>query len=136
MHITIQGVDYPLATTLRVAYKVQGQHNHKSYSKVFAEIGDMTLEDQIGILFASFQVANPEVSMKQDQFLNYYLDTYNLKVLLDQVKEVIQGIMGEAPGWACSCGASVATKFCSNCGARNPEFVDPQPTTNEDAEGN
>lgn len=94
MLININGTDYPLATTLRVAYKVQGQHNHKAYSKVFSEIGDMTLEDQIGILFAAFQVANPEVNMNQQQFLNYYLDNYNLKVLMEQVKEVIQGIMG------------------------------------------
>lgn len=94
MTVCINGVDYALATTLRVAYKVQGQHNHKAYSKVFAEIGDMTLEDQIGILFAAFQVANPEVRMTQQQFLDYYLDNHNLKVVLDQVKEVIQGIMG------------------------------------------
>lgn len=94
MTFCMNGTDYPLATTLRVAYKVQGQHNHKAYSKVFAEIGDMILEEQIGILFASFQVANPEVKMTQQEFLNYYLDNYNLKTLMDQVKEIIQGIMG------------------------------------------
>lgn len=94
MCVTINGVEYPLATTLRVAYKVQGQHNHKAYSKIFSEIGDMTLEDQIGILFVSFQVANPEVQMTRTQFLDYYLDNFNLKVVMDQVKEVIQGIMG------------------------------------------
>ena len=94
MIVTINGVDYPLATTLRVAYKVQGQHNHKAYSKVFAEIGDMALEDQINILFAAFQVANPEVKMSAKEFLDYYLDNFNLKVVMDQVKEIIQGIMG------------------------------------------
>lgn len=123
MNVTINGVDYPLATTLRVAYKVQGQHNHKPYSKVFSEIGDMTLEDQIGILYAAFQVANPEVSMKQDQFLNHYLDQYNLKVLMDQVKDVVQGIMGTEESWTCTCGAAVTTKFCPECGAQNPEFT-------------
>ena len=94
MIVCINGVDYPMAATLRVAYRVQGQHNHKAYSKVFAEIGDMTLEDQIGILYASFKVANPEVQMTQQQFLDYYLDHFNLRVVMDQVKEVIQGIMG------------------------------------------
>lgn len=94
MFVTINGVDYPLATSLRVAYKVQGQHNHKAYSKVFAEIGDMALEDQINILYAAFQVANPEAKMTQREFLDYYLDHFNLKVVMDQVKEVIQGIMG------------------------------------------
>ena len=123
MIVTINGADYSLATTLRVAYKVQGQHNHKPYSKVFSEIGDMTLEDQIGILFAAFQVANPEVKMSQEQFLNHYLDNYNLKVLMDQVKEVVQGIMGAEAGWTCACGTVVTTKFCPECGAQNPEFT-------------
>ena len=124
MTFTMNGKEYPMAATLRVAYKVQGQHNHKSYSKVFAEIGDMTLEDQIGILYASFQVANPEVNLTQQQFLNFYLDTANLKVLMDQVKEVIQGIMGTEEGHMCDCGVSVHTRFCPECGAKNPEFVE------------
>ena len=101
MIVTMNGVDYPLATTLRVAYKVQGQHNHKAYSKVFSEIGDMVLEDQIGILFCAFQVANPEIKMTQQEFLNYYLDHFDLKTVMEQVKGVIQGITGmdtdEAP---------------------------------------
>lgn len=134
MFITINGADYNLATTLRVAYKVQGQHNHKAYSKVFAEIGDMSLEDQIGILFASFQVGNPEVKMTQAQFLDYYLDNYNLKILMDQVKEVIQGIMGAEQGWTCRCGANVLTKFCPECGTKNPEFVEAE--AEETAQGN
>lgn len=92
--VSIKGVDYPLAATLRVAYKVQGQHNHKAYSKVFSEIGDMVLEDQIGILFCAFQCANPEVKMTQQDFLNHYLDNCTLKEVMNQVKEVIQGIMG------------------------------------------
>ena len=133
MIVTINGADYSLATTLRVAYKVQGRHNHKPYSKVFSEIGDMTLEDQIGILYAAFQVANPEVAMKQDQFLNHYLDNYNLKVLMDQVKEVVQGIMGAEAGWTCPCGATVTTKFCPECGAQNPEFT---PAAENAAQGN
>lgn len=123
MTVRINGVDYPLATTLRVAYKVQGQHNHKAYSKIFAEIGDMPLEDQIGILYAAFQIANPEVKMLQNVFLDYYLDNYNLKVVMEQVKEVVQGIMGTEEGWTCTCGASVTTKFCPECGAQNPQFV-------------
>lgn len=34
MIIKLNGTEYPLATTLRVAYKIQGQHNHKAYSKI------------------------------------------------------------------------------------------------------
>ena len=91
---TINGVEYPLATTLRVAYQVQGQHNHKPYSKVFADIGDMCIEDQIGILFCAFQVGNPDVQMLKQAFLNYYLDNMNLKQIMDQLKAVIQEITG------------------------------------------
>ena len=90
----IDGVEYPLATTLRVAYQVQGQHNHKPYSKVFADIGDMCIEDQIGILFCAFQVGNPDVQMLKQSFINYYLDNMNLKQIMDQLKAVIQEITG------------------------------------------
>lgn len=129
MTITMNDTDFALATSLRVAYKVQGQHNHKPYSKVFSEIGDMTLEDQIGILFAAFQVANPEVLMKQQTFLDFYLDNYNLKDLMEQVKAIIQGIMGTEDAYTCACGAAVTGKFCSECGAKNPTFVEDQSET-------
>ena len=91
---TLNGVEYPLATTLRVAYKVQGEHNRKAYSKVFADIGDMCIEDQIGILFCAFQVGNPDVPMLKQAFINYYLDNMNLKQIMDQLKAVIQEITG------------------------------------------
>ena len=91
---TIDGIEYPLATTLRVAYQVQGQHNHKAYSKVFADIGDMTIEDQIGILFCAFQVGNPNVPMLKQSFINYCLDNMNLKQIMDQLKAVIQELTG------------------------------------------
>lgn len=132
MEVIIHGTEYTLATTLRVAYKVQGQHNHKAYSKIFAEIGDMTLQDQIGILYAAFQVANPESKMTKDEFMNYYLDNYNLKVVMDQVKEIIQGVMGTEMGWTCTCGAAVTTKFCPECGAQNPEYVEPVEVTEQE----
>lgn len=133
MIIKLNGTEYPLATTLRVAYKIQGQHNHKAYSKIFSEVGDMSLEDQIGLLYAAFQIANPEVKILQQAFLDNYLDNYNLKVLMDQIKELIQGIMGTEQGYACACGGNVTTKFCPDCGAANPEYVEPQ---KEDSQGN
>ena len=95
--VQINGVEYPLASTLRVAYKVQGQHNHKPYTEVFKSIGDMHLEDQIGLLYAAFECANPtEVfKIKREDFLNSYLDTYNLKVMMEHIQSVIEGIMGK-----------------------------------------
>lgn len=106
---TINGVEYPLATTLRVAYQVQGQHNHKPYSKVFADIGDMGIEDQIGILFCAFQVGNPDVQMLKQTFINYYLDNMNLKQIMTQLKAVIQEITGfEAPAESTQVAAAKA----------------------------
>ena len=95
--VKINEVEYPLATTLRVAYKIQGQHNHKPYTEVFKSIGDMLLEEQIGILYAAFECANPtEVfKIKREDFLNAYLDSYNLKIMMDHIQGVIKGIMGE-----------------------------------------
>ena len=57
LSINYMGTDFPLATTLRVAYNVQGQHNHKPYTEVFKDIGDMTVEDQLGIIYCSFKCA-------------------------------------------------------------------------------
>ena len=95
--VNINGTEYPLATTLRVAYKIQGQHNHKAYTEVFKQLGDMHIEDQIGIMYASFECANPQEAflIKRKDFENYYLDNYNLKNLMDQLQAVIKGIMGE-----------------------------------------
>lgn len=95
--VEINGAEYPLAKTLRVAYKIQGQHNHKPYTEVFKGIGDMHLEDQIGILYAAFECANPaEIhKIKRQNFLEAYLDTYNLKEMMDHIQQVIKGIMGE-----------------------------------------
>lgn len=96
MTINIKGTEYDMAATLRVAYKVQGQHNHEPYSKVFERIGDMTVEQQLGILYCSFECANPEVAktFTKLEFLNYCLDNMNLKDLLDKLKELVQNIMG------------------------------------------
>ena len=89
--------EYPLAATLRVAYKVQGQHNHKSYIEVFKGIGEMNLEDQVGIVYAAFECANPEAvrEVSKQAFLESYMDTHNLKELMDHIKEIIKGIMGK-----------------------------------------
>lgn len=91
---TIQGVEYPLATTLRVAYMLQGQHNHKAYSEIFSEMAEMPLEKQIGFLYCAFKVANPNASIDQNAFLNYYLDNFTLKQVMQQVGQVIKGITG------------------------------------------
>lgn len=90
--------EYNLATTLRVAYAVQGQHNHKPYTEVFQQIGNMTLEDQIAILYAAFACANKEEAkfITRQNFLDYYLDNYTLSDVMSQLQAVIEGITGKA----------------------------------------
>lgn len=92
---TINGVDYPLANSLRVAYKVQGCNNHKSYIEIFQDIGTMPLEKQLEILYVAFQVANPEIGMTQLEFINYYLDNFKLQQVMNQLNDVIHGILGD-----------------------------------------
>ena len=99
MYITINGTEYPMATTLRVAYLVQGQHNHKPYSEVFQNIGNMSIEDQIGILYCSFSCANPDKSKTMDRltFQNALLDSpdMTLSKIMKLITELIKSIMGD-----------------------------------------
>lgn len=97
MYTVINGVEYPLATTLRVAYLVQGQNSHKPYAEVFKDIGDMTIEDQIGIIYCAFKCANADstVAIPKQSFIDYYLDNFTLREVLNQLQEIVKGIMGE-----------------------------------------
>ena len=96
LSINLFGQEYALSNKLRVAYRVQGQHDHKPYTEVFSGVGDMQIEDQIGIIYESFWCANPEARDKisRQQFLEEYLDKYDVKSLMEQLREIIQGIMG------------------------------------------
>lgn len=96
LSINLFGQEYALSNKLRVAYRVQGQHDHKPYAEVFSGVGDMPIEDQIGIIYESFWCANPEARDKisRQRFLEEYLDKYDVKALVEQLKEIIQGIMG------------------------------------------
>ena len=96
LSINLFGQEYALSNKLRVAYRVQGQHDHKPYTEVFSGVGDMPIEDQIGIIYESFWCANPEARDKisRQQFLEEYLDKYDVKALMEQLREIIQGIMG------------------------------------------
>ena len=99
LSINLFGQEYALSNKLRVAYRVQGQHDHKPYTEVFSGVGDMPIEDQIGIIYESFWCANPEARDKisRQQFLDFVeenLDKYDVKSLMEQLREIIQGIMG------------------------------------------
>lgn len=93
----INGSNYELSTKLRVAYEIQGCHNHKPYAEVFKGVGEMSIEEQIEILFVAFKIANPDVAttFNKKMFQEYYLENYKLKDVMEQLKGVINGIMGE-----------------------------------------
>ena len=97
--ISINGNEYPLACNLRVAYTLQGEHNHEPYTKVLSRVGDMTLEQQIDILYIAFKIANPEIakSFTKDMFRAYVFDhdEFNATVLMQYIKKVISGILGK-----------------------------------------
>lgn len=97
--ININGNDYPLACNLRVAYTLQNQHNHESYTSILSRVGEMPLEQQIDILYIAFQVANTEVAktFTRDMFRAYIFDhdEFNATVLLNLIKRVISGILGK-----------------------------------------
>ena len=97
MTIIYKDTEYALATTLRVAYKIQGQHNHESYLDVFNKLGEMPIEQQIGIIYASFAVANPSEAtfITQQSFLDYCLDNYDLSYVMETIQGIIEGIVGK-----------------------------------------
>lgn len=98
--ITLNGFSYELACNLRVAYVIQGQHNHKAYSEILSKVGSLTLEEQLDVLYAAFSVGNPDAAktISKDAFRTYFLDdpNFNVYALITLLKQVIAGIMGKS----------------------------------------
>lgn len=97
MNIKLGDKEYELATTLRVAYKIQGMNDNKPYLDVFANIGNAGLEDQINLLYAAFSIGNPEEAktITQKIFLNNVLDEgLHVDDLIEMLNAVTEGIMG------------------------------------------
>ena len=97
--INLNGNEYPLACNLRVAYALQNQHNHESYSSILSRVGEMPLEQQIDVIYAAFQIANPETAktFTREMFRMYILDhdEFNASVILNIIKDIISGILGK-----------------------------------------
>lgn len=95
--VIINGTEYALSTKLRVAYKVQGQHSHKPYTEIFQSLNDMTIEQQVNILYAAFEVSNPEAArnITKQMFLDHYLDNSDISEVMSQLQDVIGGILGK-----------------------------------------
>ena len=97
--INLNGNEYTLASNLRVAYVLQNQHNHESYSSILSRVGEMPLEQQIDVIYAAFQLANPETAktFTREMFRMYVLDhdEFNASVILNIIKDIISGILGK-----------------------------------------
>lgn len=92
--IKINGVEYSLATTLRVAYKIQGMNDHKSYTEVFKDLAVMPVENQIDIVFASFSCANKDTTFTIESFREYCLDNFTVADLMSVLGDIVNGIVG------------------------------------------
>lgn len=97
LSIEINGTMYDLSTKLRVAYKVQEQNAHKPYTEVFQQIDSMPIEKQIDILYAAFEVANPDQTkiITRKVFLDWYLDECDVSTIMTQLQAIIGGILGK-----------------------------------------
>ena len=97
--INLNGNEYPLACNLRVAYVLQNQHNHESYSSILSRIGEMPLEQQIDVLYAAFQIANPETAktFTREMFRTYILDhdEFTVTTIMTLISDIIAGILGQ-----------------------------------------
>ena len=93
--LTIDGTDYKLATTLRVAYVLQGMNNHKPYLEIFQNVDKLPLEGQINFLYAAYTVACEDTPMTKEVFLNLCLDNLDLGAIMDNIKSIIEGITGK-----------------------------------------
>lgn len=95
IQLTIGETDYTLATSLRVAYVIQGMNNHKAYLDVFKEIDKMTIEKQVEFLYAAYSVAATDTPMPKNDFLNICLDNLDLSGVMGAIKQIIEGITGK-----------------------------------------
>lgn len=91
MVIKYDGIEYEVSCSLRVAYTIQSRFNHQSYMKIFQNIQDMKLEEQIRMLYIAFSLKNPDVCSEQ-AFLDYVLDNWNLNLTTRKVAELVENI--------------------------------------------
>lgn len=93
--IKVMGTEYPLKTTLRVAYEIQKANGHKPYAEIFEGFGSMVLEKQLEMLYISFKLANPDVAntITLTKFCDDMYDNMGLSIIMDKLHNLIDGIM-------------------------------------------
>lgn len=92
MTFMYKGHKYEMAETLRVAFKIQELNKHKPYTQVFKEMGDMPIEQQIKILYAAFDLANPGVASELE-FRDYCLDNLGMEQFTQALEDLVDSLM-------------------------------------------
>ena len=97
--IILNGIEYTLASNLRVAYELQGQHNHKSYTQILSSVDEMTIEQQLDMIYIAFKVKNPDdaKTFTKEMFRKYILDSdeFNVTTIMTIISDIIAGILGQ-----------------------------------------
>ena len=97
--IIINGMEYTLARNLRVAYELQGQHNHKPYTQILSSVDEMTIEQQLDMIYTAFKVKNPEdaKTFTKEMFRKYILDhdEFTVTTIMTIISDIIAGILGK-----------------------------------------
>ena len=97
--ITLNGIEYTLASNLRVAYELQGQHNHKSYTQILSSVDEMTIEQQLDMIYIAFKVKNPDdaKTFTKEMFRKYILDSdeFTVTTIMTIISDIIAGILGQ-----------------------------------------
>ena len=96
--IMLNGMEYTLASNLRVAYELQGQHNHKPYTQILSSVDEMTIEQQLDMIYIAFKVKNPEdaKTFTKEMFRKYILDNDEVTVttIMTIISDIIAGVLG------------------------------------------
>ena len=93
--IKFQGEEYELSSKLKVAFLIQKAFNHKPYTEVFRDIGNLGIERQIEIIWLAFKEENPEVALGLNlaKFQEGLFEDSNVTYIYEALTGVIEGIM-------------------------------------------
>ena len=94
MIIELSGKEYEIAKSLRVAFEMQKDFGKLPYMKIFEEITDRPLEDQIKMIYVAFRIKNPNV-MTKDEFIDLVLDEWTLDGVWDVINKLMNAITGK-----------------------------------------
>ena len=91
MVLVMNGQEYKVNTTLRVAFQMQSEFGHKPYMQILQDVDKLKLEQQIKLLYIGFNLANPNV-MTFQQFLDYWLDNGAFLGITKKMAELVEAI--------------------------------------------